>query len=165
MPRDEVRDFQWRHPYSEACTLRKRGKKMYMIRVSSLLIACAAFANAQDKVTVPLSNPSQPATVKVHLMNGSITVTGGGGSQVVVESGTDSRERRPPRDVPPGMHRVGGGSTGMDVEEDHNVVNIEAGRNGGGGRPFNPGAMKSALEVQTVGGGHREGTGVRRGKC
>src|SRR5437868_3868641 len=111
--------------------VKEKGREMYMIRVSSLLIACAAFAAAQDKVTVPLSNPSQPATIKVHLMSGSITVTGGG-SQVVVESGTGSRESRAPRDVPPGMHRIDGGRTGMDVEEDHNVVNIEAGHNGGG---------------------------------
>ena len=66
----------------------------------------AALAAAQDKLTVPLSNPSQPATVKVHLISGSITVTGGGAAgQIAVESGSRS-PRRPPRDVPEGMHRI-----------------------------------------------------------
>jgi Putative adhesin len=133
---------------------------MYMIRVSSLLIACAAFASAQDKVTVPLSNPSQPATVKVHLISGSITVTGGSGSQVVVESGAGSRESRAPRDVPPGMHRLDAGRTGMDVEEDHNVVNIEAGRNGGGANLAIQVPANSSLQLQTMNGGHIEVSGV-----
>jgi hypothetical protein len=133
---------------------------MYMIRVSSLLVVCAAFATAQDKVTVPLSNPSQPATVKVHLMNGSITVTAGGGSQVVVESGTGSRESRPPRDAPPGMRRLDGGRTGMDVEEDHNVVSIEAGHNGGGANLSIQVPVNSSLQLQTMSGGRIEVTGV-----
>jgi Putative adhesin len=132
---------------------------MYMIRVSSLLIACAAFAAAQDKVTVPLSNPSQPATIKVHLMSGSITVTGGG-SQVVVESGTGSREGRAPRDVPPGMHRIDGGRNGMDIEEDHNVVNIEAGHNGGGANLSIQVPVNTSLQLQTMSGGHIEVSGV-----
>ena len=42
-----------------------------MNRITTLLLACAAAASAafaQDKVTVPLSSPSQPATVKAHLI-------------------------------------------------------------------------------------------------
>ena len=44
-------------------------------------------ASAQDKVTIPLSSPAQPVTVKVHLMQGSINVVAGSAGQVVVESG------------------------------------------------------------------------------
>ena len=55
---------------------------------------------AQDKVSVPLSNASQPVTVKVHLMHGSITVTPGPAGQVIVESSGMTRETRVPKDVP-----------------------------------------------------------------
>jgi hypothetical protein len=133
---------------------------MYMIRVGSLLAACAALAAAQDRMTVPLSNPSQPATVKVHLFNGSITVTAGGGSQVVVESTSAARESRPPRDVPPGMHRLDTGRSGMDIEEDHNTVNIEAGRRGGAGNLTVQVPVNSSLHLQTMSGGHIEVSGV-----
>lgn len=104
-------------------------------RVSLLVPACFAVwaaqdLAAQDKVTVPLSSPSQPATVKVHLMHGSITITGGATGQVIVESAAspDRREARGARDVPAGMHRIDTGRAGLDVEEDHNVVNISGGR-------------------------------------
>ena len=75
-----------------------------MTKLTSILMAGAALAFAQDKVTVPLSNPSQPVSVKAHLIVGSITVTGGGAAgQVVVESGKSSREDR---NTPTGMHRI-----------------------------------------------------------
>ena len=94
----------------------------------------AGIAAAQDKVTVPLSSPSQPATVKAHLISGSITVTAGAGSQVVIESAAEAekgtrpacprRPRRQPDNVPPGMHRIDAGGRGFSVEEDHNVVTV-----------------------------------------
>ncbi len=43
---------------------------MRIERISSILICCAGVAFAQDKVTVPLSNPSQPVMVKAHLISG-----------------------------------------------------------------------------------------------
>src|SRR5580658_8106950 len=92
------------------------------------IFTLATIAAAQDKVTVPLSSPGQPVTVKAHMVSGSITVTAGTGPQVVIESET-SKERRGPdrdrdRDVPPGMHRIDGGGHGFNVEEDHNVVTV-----------------------------------------
>ena len=117
---------------------------------------------AQDKVAVPLSSPSQPATVKVHLMHGSITVTGGATGQVIVESaaGANARERRPARDVPPGMHRIDAGRSGLDVEEDHNVVNISAGVGGSGANLVIQVPANSSLSLKTLAGGNIEVTGV-----
>jgi DUF4097 and DUF4098 domain-containing protein YvlB len=137
-----------------------RKKKMLTVRVSSLLIVCAALAVAQDKVAVPLSNPSQPATIKVHLISGSIAVTSGSGSQVVVESSVHSREGRAPGDVPPGMHRLDTGRAGLDVEEDHNVVTIGVGQFGGMGNLSIQVPVNSSLELRTITGGHIDVTGV-----
>ena len=54
-----------------------------MKRTLTLIFVFAASAAAQDRVTVPLSSPSQPATVKARLISGSITVSVGTGPQVV----------------------------------------------------------------------------------
>jgi hypothetical protein len=96
-----------------------------------ILLAGAASLIAQDtnKITVPLSSPSQPATIRLHMISGSVTVTGGAGQQVVVESdgaGLRTRGRGRNEPVPPGMHRIGMGDS-MGVAEDHNVVTIRPG--------------------------------------
>src|ERR1035441_4561828 len=130
---------------------------MKFIAVLVFVFAATAAAPAQaqnDKVTVPLSEPSQPATVKAHLVSGSIPVTVGSGPQVVVqgESATNSgREPVPPTPPPPpGMHRIGAGY-GFNAEEDHNVVTI-----GGGVNRMNltiEVPANSSLELRSVNGG------------
>lgn len=104
-------------------------------RAITLLFICAAIATAQDKqdkLTIPLSDPARPATVKARLIQGSITVTVGTGPQVVVESESSGRTRRErvPGDIPPGMHRIDIGGRGFTLEEDHNVVTIGGDRGG-----------------------------------
>jgi len=138
---------------------------MNRIRIAVLAAALAATLGAQDKVTVPLSNPSQPATIKTHLISGSITVTAGSGSQVVVESsGGTARDRRRLRDrdgdIPPGMHRLDSNGGDLDIVEDHNVVTIKAGM---GGRDENlviQVPVNTSVELKTVNGGHIDVTGI-----
>jgi hypothetical protein len=140
------------------------------IRTAGLIAATAAILSAQDqgaanKVTVPLSNPSQPGTVKAHLITGSITVTGGTGSQVVVESsgGATDRNRGRSRDrdaVPPGMHRLDLNGGDLDIVEDHNVVTVKVGP---GGRSENLNIqvpVNTSVELKTVNGGHLDVTGI-----
>ena len=140
-----------------------------MKRVSILsvcLVAVAALAAAQDKVTVPLSSPEQPATLKAHLISGSITVTIGTGSQVVIESqpgaltgvltGRGDRDRN----VPPGMHRIDGGGHGFNVEEDHNVVTVSPDMGGIGTNLTIQVPVNTSLSLKTINGGHIDVTGV-----
>jgi hypothetical protein len=126
------------------------------------MIACAGLAVAQDKVTVPLSNASQPVTVKAHLMNGSITITGGGSAgQVVVESGAIGKQKEKDRDrVPAGMRRIDMGNGGLDVEEDHNVVTIGSGRWSGGDHITVTVPNNATLDLKSVNGGKIEVSGV-----
>jgi len=137
-----------------------------MKRVSVLLIAIAALAAAQDKVTVPLSNPSQPATLKAHLIFGSITVTAGSGSQVVIESqeGARGRERGRNRDrdgnIPPGMHRIDAGAHGFNVEEDHNVVTVIPDLGGQNMNLVIQVPANTSVELKAVNGGHIDVTGL-----
>jgi hypothetical protein len=97
-----------------------------------VLLVCAAIAAAQDpanKITLPLSDPTQPATVKVRLLSGNITVTVGAGPEIVVESDPPPAPKPVPHsDAPPGMHRIDDASRGFTAQEDHNVVLIGAQR-------------------------------------
>jgi hypothetical protein len=138
---------------------------MTIQKVSSVLIACAAIAMGQDKVTVPLSNPSQPVTVKSHMVSGSITVTGGGAAgQVVVESGSgkdkDKDRDRRGRDVPAGMHRIDANAANFDVEEDHNVVTIGSNRGWGNDHIMIQVPTNASLQLKSVNGGKLEVSGV-----
>src|SRR5580658_262822 len=125
-------------------------------------LALATLAAAQDKVTVPLSSPGQPATVKAHLVSGSITVTAGTGPQVVIESegGRDRGSRREDRDAPPGMHRIDIGGRGFSVEEDHNVVTVIPDFGGQGTNLTIQVPVNTSVELKTVNGGHIDITGL-----
>jgi len=122
-------------------------------------VSFAGLALAQDKVTVPLSNPSQPATIRVSLTHGSITVTAGSGSQVVIDSTSSSRRAQQPREVPPGMHRLDLDTAGLDIEEDHNVVTI-SGRSGRGADVKIEVPPNASLKLTTMSGGPIDVTGV-----
>lgn len=98
-----------------------------------------------DKVTVPLSDPSRPGTLKVGLLYGSITVKGYEGKEVLVEAhartrggrrGWDGDEaplekltgRRKGDDGAEentqGMKRLAVNSTGLTVEEESNTIRV-----------------------------------------
>ena len=135
---------------------------MRLNQLAIILLACAMGAAAQDKLTVPLSNPSQPVTIKASLMSGSITVTAGAGNEVVVSTDeVDGKNgRRSGRDnVPAGMTRIGG-RPGLNIEEEHNVVTISAGSNGSGADLTIQVPVNTSLQLRTMNGKSIEVTGV-----
>ena len=75
-----------------------------------------------ERINVPLSDPSRPALVKASTINGSITVQTHAGKDVIVEVGGSSAVAEKPG--PNGMRQIMGGSSGMSVEEDGNVIKI-----------------------------------------
>ena len=97
------------------------------IAVLSAPLANAAAVGSGDRVVVPLSDPARPAFVKAHLLNGSIAVKSYEGKEVIVEakarSGDDDRDRE---GGTAGMHRIPINSTGLEVEEESNRVDIGA---------------------------------------
>ncbi len=96
----------------------------------TLHAAAATLAAAQtpgQRLTVPLSDPAQPAVVEVHTVRGGISVEGYGGRDVIVESSGGDVDERVAEKVPPGaagMHHVPR-MTGLTADEDHNHVRIE----------------------------------------
>lgn len=79
-----------------------------------------------DRLTVHLSDPSQPGTVKASLINGGITVKAYDGKDVMIEARTRDWNGGPHPEPPmrPGMHRLTVGTTGLTADEENNEVDI-----------------------------------------
>jgi hypothetical protein len=129
-----------------------------------LSIAASPVSRAADepsqKISVPLTDPSRPATVKVSSVTGGITVEGYGGREVVVEASAraDEDRRKPPHGAE-GMRRIPNAEMGLTAEEENNVVRIET-------RPPRGGDLRvqvpfhTNLHVSSVNGGRIRVTGV-----
>jgi DUF4097 and DUF4098 domain-containing protein YvlB len=74
-----------------------------------------------DRLTIHLSDPSRPGTVKASMVRGGITVKAYDGKDIVIEG--RARDAAPVR-TEPGMHRLSVGTTGLTAEEENNEVNI-----------------------------------------
>ncbi len=103
-----------------------------IIPLGFYLLMLGSFAAAQenpgavDRLTVPFSDPGKPGLVEVGLVNGSITVTGYDETEVIVEARSRTRRlfHRDEADTG-GMIRITLNTTGLSVEEEDNVMEIE----------------------------------------
>jgi hypothetical protein len=102
----------------------------------SLLLSflTGAFSYSQtsgaDIVSVPLSDPSRPAFLKVGLLYGSITVKGYSGKEVLVDAKIRKEESDEPGDSEAkthGLRLIPNTSTGLTIEEEDNVVHVSTG--------------------------------------
>ncbi len=86
----------------------------------------AAQEAAPDRVSAAFSDPARPGRLKVNVLQGSITVKGYEGKEVVVEArvraGRSSRAER--GEAPGGMRRITNTATGLTVEEENNVMSV-----------------------------------------
>ena len=100
-----------------------------MKNIIAILFLCAGVGLAQERVNVPLSDPSRPAVIHAHMLLGGITVRGANTKEVVVETRATSEHGSHERPLPPratGMHRLDlGGNAGLDVMEENNVVTVK----------------------------------------
>ena len=96
-----------------------------------VLIAAAALfavvqplsAQSDNKVTVPLSDPSRPVTLRAHLVSGSITVKGADVKEVIVEARARGDEAHTGGRAE-GMKRIPMTSTGLNIEAENNNVRV-----------------------------------------
>src|SRR5579864_4177352 len=97
-----------------------------------ILIAAAALftlaqplcAQADNRVTVPLTDPSRPVTLRAHLVSGSITVKGADVKEVVVEAKARGGEESHSGGRAEGMKRIPMTSTGLNIEAENNNVRV-----------------------------------------
>jgi hypothetical protein len=97
----------------------------------AVAMALPALMAAQERIAVPLTDPSRPATVKVELVNGSVSVRAYNGKEVIVETKTRDEEGRRGRareSAPPdGLRRIPIGGNSLEISEQNNTVHIESG--------------------------------------
>ncbi|MEX2462641.1 MAG: DUF4097 family beta strand repeat-containing protein, partial [Balneolaceae bacterium] len=102
----------------------KRSIKSIIFTAVITLIIITGTVVAQDQIAVPLSNPGQPGQLSLEMIHGSITVSGSDTRDVVIRyrgQELNEKEREETRD---GLRRIGGGSSGFEVTEDNNRVQI-----------------------------------------
>lgn len=85
---------------------------------------CFAAEGEGDRVVVPLSDPARPATVRAHLLNGSITVKGYDGKDVIVESHAKGHENPEAPATSGGLRRIPQTATGLSVDSENNEVTL-----------------------------------------
>jgi DUF4097 and DUF4098 domain-containing protein YvlB len=89
-----------------------------------------AETSADNRIKVPLADPSRPAHVRAHLLSGSITVKGADVKEVIVEGHARTHQEEGEEEEKPEGHmrRIPMTSTGLSVEadEENNDVRISA---------------------------------------
>jgi hypothetical protein len=99
------------------------------MKLSIALFGISTILLAQDasRITVPLSDPSRPGTVKVSLMNSCFAIEGYDGKEITIESAGRGEHTipKPPRGAE-GMKRIEPSGNGLSVEEDNNTVHIHS---------------------------------------
>jgi hypothetical protein len=102
--------------------------RMLILAAGIFMIAInAAAEDVVDHLTVPLSNPGQPGHVKVSVLSGAIKIIGYEGSSVDVTCTSKMDEdsvQDKIREGVNGMFHIPVTSSEIEVEEDHNEVEI-----------------------------------------
>jgi hypothetical protein len=103
-----------------------------LIAIVITLITTGLYAQNDNRVRVPVADPSRPVQLRAHLLNGSITVTGADVKEVLVEAKPQSdgdgeeseghRRRESARSE--GMKRIPMTSLGLNIEAENNQVRI-----------------------------------------
>ncbi|MBZ5506907.1 MAG: DUF4097 family beta strand repeat-containing protein [Acidobacteriia bacterium] len=99
----------------------------YILSVAAVILVALAqplSAQSDNKVTVPLSDPSRPVNLRAHLVSGSITVKGAEVKEVVVEAKARGGEESGRGGRGEGMKHIPMTSTGLNIESDNNQVRV-----------------------------------------
>ncbi len=100
-------------------------KKVSLIAALALCPLVLAQDAPADRISVPFSDPARPRLLKANLVNGSITVKGYDGKEVLIDASGVGGSRRNRKAEAEGLHRIGLGG-GLTVEEQDNVVHVTA---------------------------------------
>jgi DUF4097 and DUF4098 domain-containing protein YvlB len=96
---------------------------LFLATAILLAVAQPLCAQSDNKVNVPLSDPSRPVSLRAHLVSGSITVKGGDVKEVVVEARARHEESRSEGRAN-GMKHIPMTSTGLNIEAENNNVRV-----------------------------------------
>jgi len=92
----------------------------------AILFLMVANSSAQERIAVPLSNPSNSGILKMGIVSGSITITGYNGKDVVVVGTKRTEEKRKSKPNKYGLKKVPNNSMEFSVEEYDNTVKVRS---------------------------------------
>lgn len=95
--------------------------KLKLLGALALFLAGVPAGAQTEPVTIPITDPSEPVTLQISRVNGSIEVEGAdiGEVQIIIASPEERKRSRPRED---GLRRIPNASVGMYAEERDNVV-------------------------------------------
>ncbi len=103
----------------------KNHKCVFVLALAALAaMAQPLAAQSDNKVNVPLTDPSRPVNLRAHLVSGSITVKGADVKEVVVEARARDGEDYRSGGRAEGMKRIPMTSTGLNIEAENNNVRV-----------------------------------------
>jgi hypothetical protein len=102
-----------------------RARRLTIVAGCFVIVGGVAFAQqpAPEQVTAPFSDPSRPGTLRVALINGSMTIHGENRRDVAIEAQAGGRARD--RQTPDGLRRITPVG-GFQVSEERNEMTIRA---------------------------------------
>jgi hypothetical protein len=124
-------------------------------------LCSTAAAQSDQRLVVPLSDPSRPATLEVALFQGDIDVRAYDGNEVVIVTDAPLRnndEEEAPR--PDGLRRIHSSSVGVTVEEANNTVSVRMDFSPSGAELTVQVPRRTSVRANLVNGGDIEITGV-----
>jgi hypothetical protein len=138
--------------------------RLFTVSFLSLLFTAALPAQDGERVNVPLHDPSRPAHIRVHLINGGVSVRGADVKEITVESrassGGGGRTTRHQRSESPHDGKADGlkrldlpNNSSLDIEENNNVVNIKTSPWGNGADLVITVPRRSSLQLKALNNG------------
>ena len=121
----------------------------------------AAWAQSDQRLVVPLSDPSRPARLEISLFQGDIDVRAYDGNEIVVVTDAEVRnedEQEPPR--ADGLRRIQSSSIGLTVEEQDNTVSVRMDFSPQGAEVTVQVPRRTSVRANLINGGDVEITGV-----
>ncbi len=92
----------------------------------TILFLMVANSSAQEKISVPLSNPNKSGNLKMGIVSGAITITGYNGKEVVVVGTKRVEKKRKSKPNKYGLKKISNKSMEFSVEEYDNTVKIKS---------------------------------------
>lgn len=96
-------------------------KLILPIIIAALLLPLQT--KAQEQIAVPLTNPGEPGRLSISVIQGSVTVTGYDGDEVLISYNGNDRDDTQ-KVTEDGLRRISNNSVGFQVSEESNEVTI-----------------------------------------
>jgi hypothetical protein len=142
--------------------MNKRFPGFSIVAAGALCAAAApAAAQSEQRLVVPLGDPSRPAQLEIAIFAGEITIEAYDGNEVVVVADApirDAADNEPPR--PDGLRRIQSSAVGLTVEQEENTVSVRMDYSPRNAEIRVQVPRRTSVKASLVNGGDVEVTGV-----